>query len=99
MLKVQTTIITYTTNFDILLLCKEHKINTKCEDSVCPSAFSYLKLLNNFQLSSVLEIFAQGWQVNLSFLSISIPAVHKVQIILHNCPQKVACHTKDWHMT
>jgi hypothetical protein len=50
-----------------------------------------------------LEVFAQGWQVNLSFLSVSpihiIPAMHEVQIILYICSQKMACHTKDCFMT
>lgn len=90
--KSSTIIITYLTKFYILLSHKGHKINTKYEACVCPSAFYYLKLINSFELSSVLEVFAQGWQVNLLFLSISpvhiIPASHEVQYI---CSQK-------WHV-
>lgn len=96
-------IIIYLTNFYILLFHKGHKINTKCEECVCPSPFYYLKLISSFELSSVLEVFAQGWQVNLSFLSVSpihiIPAMHEVQIILYIRSQKLACHTKDCYMT
>jgi len=100
-------IITYLTNFYISLFYKGHKINTKCEECVCPSPFYYLKLIKGFELSSVLEAFAQGWQVNLSFLSVSpehiipasVPALHEAQIILYICSQKMACRTKDCCMT
>jgi len=96
-------IITYLTNFYILLFHKGHKINTKCEECVCPLPFYYLKLINTFGLNSVLAVFAQGWQENLSFFSVSpvhiIPALHEVQILLYICSQKMACHTKDCYMT
>jgi len=85
-------IITYLTNFYILLFHKGLKINTKCEECVCPSPFYYLKLINTFELSPVLEVFALGWQVDLSFLSVSpvhiTPDLHEVQIILYICSQK-----------
>ena len=93
--KSSTIMITYLTKFYILLFHEGHKINTKYEERVYPSAFYYPKLINSFELSSVLEVFAQGWQVNLLFLSISpvhiILALHEVQVILYICSQK-------WHV-
>jgi hypothetical protein len=61
------------------------------------------KTNKQFWVKLVLEVFAQGWQVNLSFLSVSpvhiIPALHEVQILLYICSQKMACHTKGCYMT